>query len=101
MDGNVGLADAMLRLKEKAEEMVRERVALRREQEELQGNNKWLFFELESGHAVEAPAAAKCRDLEAPLATADVGRAVASGALKEGVARLVALERELREKATG
>ena len=53
------------------------------------------------GHAVEAPAAAKRRDLEARLATADVGRAVASGALKEGVARLVALERELREKATG
>ena len=81
--------------------MVRERVVLRREQEELQGNNKWLFFELESGHAVEAPAAAKCRDLEAPLATADVGRAVASGALKEGVAWLVALDWELREKATG
>ena len=101
MDGNVGLADAMLRLKEKAEEMVRERVALRREQEELQGNDKWLFFKLESGHAVEAPAAAKRHDLEARLATVDVGRAVASGALKEGVARLVALERELREKATG
>ena len=47
MDGNVGLADAMLRLKEKAEEMVWERVALRREQEELRGNSKWLFCELE------------------------------------------------------
>ena len=65
------------------------------------GNNEWLFFKLESGHAVEAPAATKRRDLEARLATVDVGRAVASGALKEGVARLVALERELREKATG
>ena len=47
MDGNVGLADAMLRLKEKAEEMVLERVTLQREQEELQGNNEWLFCKLE------------------------------------------------------
>ena len=101
MDGNVGLADAMLRLKEKAEEMVRERVALQREQEELQGNTKWLFFELESGHAVEAPAAAKRHDLEARSATTDTVRTVALGSLEEGVARLVALERELREKATG
>ena len=82
MDGNLGLVDAMLRLKEKAEEMVRERVALQREQEELQGNTKWLFFELEPGHAMEAPTAAKHRNLEARLATVDVGRAVASGALK-------------------
>ena len=101
MDGNVGLADAMLRLKEKAEEMVREQVVLRREQEELQGNNKWLFFELESGHAVEAPAAAKRHDLEARSATTDTGRAVALGLLEEEVARLVALKQELREKATG
>jgi hypothetical protein len=45
--------------------------------------------------------ATKRPDLEARLVTADVGRAVASGALKEGVTRLVAPERELREKATG
>ena len=50
---------------------------------------------------MEAPATTKRRDLEARLATADAGRAVALGALKEEVDRLVALERELREKATG
>jgi hypothetical protein len=63
------------------------------------GDNEGLLGELEWGNAVEAPAAAKHRDLEARLATADAGRAVASGALEEGVARLVSLERELREKA--
>ena len=56
MDGNVGLADAMLRLKEKAEEMVWELVALQREQEKLQANTDWLFCKLEWGNAVEAPA---------------------------------------------
>ena len=100
-DRNAGLANVMLRLKEKAEEMVWEWFALRQEQEELQGNNDWLFCKFEWGNAAEAPAAAKRRNLEARLATVDVGRVVASGALKEGVARLVALERELREKATG
>ena len=36
---NIKLADVMLRLKKKAEEMVREWVALLQEQEDLQGNN--------------------------------------------------------------
>ena len=82
----------MLLLKQKAEKMVRER-------EELRGNNKRLFGELERSKAVEVPAAAKRRNLEVRLVMADGGRAVARGALEEGVARLVALERELREKA--
>ena len=50
---------------------------------------------------MEAPAAAKRRDLEARLATADVGRAVALDALKKGVPWLVALERGVREKTMG
>jgi hypothetical protein len=53
----------------------------------------------ERGNAVEAPAAAKGRNLEARLATADAGRALASGALDERAVLLVALEQELREKA--
>jgi hypothetical protein len=75
--------------------------ALERDGEEAGrlGDNKWLFGELERGNAVEAPAAAKRRNLEARLATADAGRALASGPLEEGVALLVALEQELREKA--
>ena len=64
------------------------------------GNNEWLFGELEQGNFVEAPTAAKRRDLEARPVTADAGRAVALGLLEEGVARLVALKRELWEKAT-
>ena len=76
--------------------------ALERDGEEVGlGDNEWLFGELERGNAVEAPTAAKRRDLEVRPATADAGRAVALGSLEEGVARLVALERELREKATG
>ena len=74
----------MLLLKEKAEEMVRERVALRREQEEFRGNNERLFGELEQSKAAEVPAAAKHRDLEARLVMANAGRAVARGALEEG-----------------
>ena len=42
MDRNVGLANTMLRLKEKVEGMIREPVALRREREELQGNKRLL-----------------------------------------------------------
>jgi hypothetical protein len=45
----------MSRQKEKAKEMVRERVALRRKWGELQGNNKRLFGKLERGKAAEAP----------------------------------------------
>ena len=86
-------------MKEKKEEMVRERVGLRLEQEELWDNNERLFGKLEKSKAVEVPAAAKHRDLEARLLMADAGRAVARGALEEGVARLLALERELWEKA--
>ena len=82
----------MLLLKQKAEKMVRER-------EELRGNNKRLFGEFERSKVVEVPAAAKRRNLEVRLVMADAGRAVARGALEEGVARLVALERELWEKA--
>ena len=67
----------MLLLKQKAEKMVRER-------EELRGNNKRLFGELERSKAVEVPAAAKRRNLEARLVMADGGRAVARGALEEG-----------------
>ena len=63
------------------------------------GDNEWLFGELKRGNAVEAPTATKRRNLEARPATADVGRAVALGSLEEEVARLVALERELWEKA--
>jgi hypothetical protein len=66
-DRNAGLADAMLRLKEKTKEMAQERFAPQREREELQGDNERLFGELERGKAVEAPAAAKRRDLEARL----------------------------------
>ena len=84
MDGNVGLADAMLRLKEKAGEMVREPVTMRREQGELRGDNKLLFGELKQSKAAEVPAAAKHRDLEARLVMANAGRAVARGALEEG-----------------
>ena len=83
----------MLLLKEKVEEMVQERVTLRQEQEELRGDNKRLFGQLERRKAAEVPAAAKCRNLEARLEVAD------TGVLKEGVARLVALEQELLEKA--
>jgi hypothetical protein len=79
-----GVDDAMLLLKEKTEEMVRERVALRREQEEFRGNNERLFGELEQSKAAEVPAAAKHRDLEARLVMANAGRAVARGALEEG-----------------
>ena len=42
-----GFEDTMLLLKEKAEEMVREQVALQREREELRGNNGPLFGEHE------------------------------------------------------
>ena len=74
--------------------------ALERDGEEVGlGDNEWLFGELERGNAVEAPTAAKRRDLEVRPATADAGRAVALGSLEEGVARLVALEQELWEKA--
>ena len=76
--------------------------ALEQDGEELgSGDNEWLFGELKQCNAVEAPTATKRRDLEARPATADAGRAVTLGSLEEGVARLVALERELREKATG
>ena len=40
-------------------------------------------------------------NLEVRLVTADVGWTMALGTLKEGVAWLMALERELREKAMG
>ena len=83
----------MLLLKEKAKEMVRERVALRKEREELRGNNKRLFGELERRKSVEVPVTAKRYNLEAGIVMVD------AGALKEGVAQLVALERELREEA--
>ena len=43
--------------------------------------------------------AVKRINLKAQVATVDVGRVMALGVLKEGVAGLVALERELREKA--
>ena len=76
--------------------------ALEQDREEAGlGDNEWLFGKLERGNAVEAPAAAKRSDLEAWLVTVDVGRAVASSALKEGAAWLVALERELQDKAVG
>ena len=55
----------MILLKEKAEEMIREQVAPRREQEELRGDNKRLFIELEQSKAAEVPVAAKHRGLEA------------------------------------
>ena len=87
-------------MKEKKEEMVRERVGLRLEQEELWDNNERLFGKLEKSKAVEVPAAAKHRDLEARLLMADAGRAVARGALEERLTRLLTLERELWEKAT-
>ena len=74
----------MILLKEKAEEMIREQVALRREQEELQDDSTRLFGELEQSKAAEVPAAAKHRDLEARLVMANAGRAVARGALEEG-----------------
>ena len=74
----------MLLLKEKAGEMVRERVALRREQEEFRGNNERLFGELDQRKGAEVPATAKRRALEARLVMADAGRAVARGALEEG-----------------
>ena len=74
--------------------------ALERDGEEVGlGVNEWLFGKLERGNVVEAPTAAKHRDLEARPTTADAGRAVALGSLEEGVARLVALERKLRKKA--
>ena len=76
-DRNTGLADTMSRLKEMAKSMVRGRVVLRREREELQGDNKRLFGELQRSKAAEAPAAAKRHNLETRLAMADVGRAVA------------------------
>jgi hypothetical protein len=76
-DWNTGLADAMPRLKEKAKKMVRERVVLRREREELKGDNKRLFGKLQRSKAAEAPAASKRHDLETRLAIADTGRAVA------------------------
>ena len=68
--------------------MARERVALRRGGEGLQGNNKWLFFKLDRGNVLEAPLDAKRLNLEARLA--DVDLYVASGVLKEGVSWLVA-----------
>ena len=75
--------------------------ALERDGEEVGlGNNKWLFGKLEQGNAVEAPTAAKHHNLKAHPAAANVGRAVALCSLEEVVARLVVLERELREKAT-
>ena len=83
MDRNAGLVDAMLQLKEKVKEMIREWVALQREQEELQGNNEWLFCKLEWGDAMEAPVAAKRHGLEVWLMTADAGRVVALDALNE------------------
>ena len=64
----------MLWLKEKAKEMIREQVALRQRREELQGDNKWIFCKLERGTTMEAPAAANCRNLEAQITAADVGR---------------------------
>ena len=64
---NPGLADAMLRLKEKTKEMAQERFAPQREREELQGNNELLFGELERSKTVEAPTAVKRRDLESRL----------------------------------
>jgi hypothetical protein len=73
---NTGLADAMPRLKGKAKKMVRERVVLRRERKELQGDNKRLFGELHRSKATEAPMAAKHHDSETRLAMADAGRAV-------------------------
>ena len=39
-DPNIGLANAMLWLNEKAEEMIREHVALQWEPEDMQGNTK-------------------------------------------------------------
>ena len=48
-----------------------------------------VFCELEWGNALEVPTAAKRHDLEAQLATEDVGRAVASDTLKEGFNWLV------------
>jgi hypothetical protein len=80
------------------EEMVREQVALRQEREGVGGDNERLFGKLERSKATEAPMADKRRDLDARLVMADAGRAVARGALEEGVARLVALEHELWEK---
>ena len=88
----------MLLLKEKAEEMVRERVALRREQEELWGDNERLFGKLKRSKAAEVHATAKRRNLDARLVMVDAGQAVVR-ALKGGVSWLVALERELQEKA--
>jgi hypothetical protein len=76
-DWNTGLVDAMPRLKEKAKKMVRERVVLRREREELQGDNKRLFGELQRSKAAEAPAAATRHNLKTRLAMADADRAVA------------------------
>ena len=88
----------MLLLKENVEEMVRERVALRWGREELGDNTKRLFGKLDRSKATKVPVTAKQHDLEAQLTLGDTGRAVARGALEEGVTRLVALGRELREE---
>ena len=74
-DWNVGLADMMLWLKEKTKDMAQEQFAPHREGEELQGNNERMFGKFEQGKAVEAPLAAKRRDLEArPLGGHGPGR---------------------------
>ena len=100
MDRKARLTNVILLLKEKAEETVRERVALRREREELRGDNTWLFGKLELSKATEVAATAKGRNLEVRLAMTVTCQAVTRGTLEEVVARLVALERALREKAT-
>ena len=75
--------------------------ALEQDREEVGrlDNNEWLFDELGWDNAAEAPKAPKCRDLKMQLVTTNTSRAVALCALEEGVVRLVALERELHEKA--
>ena len=61
-----------------------------RDQEELQGDTKRLFGKLEWGKAVEAPAAAKRRNLKARL-LGGRGPGCGGGAFKEGVARLMVM----------
>ena len=74
--------------------------ALERDGEEAGlGNSEWLSGKLKRGNTLETPMAAKRQDLQARPAPADAGRVMALDLLEEGVARLVALEQELQDKA--
>ena len=69
--GGAGLANTMIWLKEKTEEMVWEWLVLQREREKPQGDNMQMFGKLEQDSAAEALAAVKHLDLEESLATTD------------------------------